>query len=600
MVSTSSVGDAFKKISKLSNDLISKKNKRAKKNLNKYCFDSKLRYAVLDGGMVHQLIDHDKKYTVLHADGYNAKYMGKSEIRSATRAQKFRKVNWRCALMYHQFKKVMDEFNIDINKCIIVEGCYRTNVHTLRRTMSPDVKGEFSKYPTDDNIRKLDDAARVVLRKLKMYAVNVIPNFDFVGGTEISVKKKPGYRYEECFVLPDKGSALPYAYELAKKRWEYVTNCNINELRHDKMYPGCYTIGARNKRDYTYEDDELATSRAVHMPEMHVELTSAPWTDLLTEKIIEVAKGPIYIGNSILEWERLKNDTCDSEFVLEGDYKRFDSTLYVRMITCALAIMRCLFPIDSEYVDKHFIAMYDSLVIKDYYVIRGDVFRIFHGLPSGVKSTSVLGSIINLISLVFNVGPNRAKNFRFIVGGDDFLVTCLNNRYKASVLIANFTKRCLKLGMRLKFLILKYFNAPKLEDCPVFYKYTIYKGVPVVPSEAFLERVFMPWNKNYNNDVKLLKFLNDVMPSLGTPMTHLLLYYIFLQRMYLVRTGAHVKLGMFVKQHEVLFSRMLLNKEKSKLFEYKNDGEDKKNVVDFLLSFAKNRQNKIKFDYSIF
>lgn len=47
--------------------------------------------------------------------------------------------------------------------------------------------------------------------------------------------------------------------------------------------PSIYTIGARNKRDYSYEDGETASSRIVHMPEFHAELTSSVWTDAITD-----------------------------------------------------------------------------------------------------------------------------------------------------------------------------------------------------------------------------------------------------------------------------------------------------------------------------
>ncbi len=550
--------------------------------------------------MVHQLIDNGKVYTALRSDGYNSKYIGKSKIRSTTRSQKFRKINWRCALIYHQFKNVMSKYEIDLDKCVIIEGCYRTNIHTLQRTMIPEKQGEFSQHPSKENIQKLEDAARVALRKLKMYYINYIPSFEDVRNSEISITKKPGYRYEECFMLKNKEEALPFAYEIAKKRWDYVTRTEKDKLEHTKIFPGVYSVGARNKRDYTYEDGEVAVSRAVHMPELHTELTSSPWNDILTEKIVSVAKGPIYIGNSILEWERLKNDIDSSEYVLEGDYKRFDSTLYVRMITCALAVMRCLFDEESEYVDKHFIAMYDSLVVKDYYVIRGDVFRIYHGLPSGVKSTSILGSIINLISLIYNVGANRAKNFRFIVGGDDFLIASLTNYYSVVKVIDEINKRCARLGMRLKFLKEKYYNSENIDDCPVFFKYCIYKDIPVVPNVAFLERVFMPWNKNYNNDSKLLKFLKDVMPSLGTPMSHLLLYYIFLQRMIYIRTNIKVSLGTIVQKHILLNDKMLLNKENQKIHKYKVKDDDKNCVIDYLLVSNSKNCYKIKFDFLIF
>jgi len=61
------------------------------------------------------------------------------------------------------------------------------------------------------------------------------------------------------------------ALKLAKERWEYIENSE--EVTRAKLKPSIYSIGARNKRDVSYEDGELATSRVVHMPEFHCELT---------------------------------------------------------------------------------------------------------------------------------------------------------------------------------------------------------------------------------------------------------------------------------------------------------------------------------------
>lgn len=550
-------------------------------------------------------MDKKQKYTILHADGYNAVYFGKTNIRNSSRAQKFRKVNWRCAMIYHKYIDIFKEYGIDVDKCIIIEGCYDTNIHTLERTMNPENIGEFSKHPDKVNMKKLEAAVKVTLRKLSMYEINEIPDFDYVYGTLIGVNKKPGYRYEECHCLQTKAASLPFAIEVAKMRWEYVSETESDKLNHIDMRPGVYTIGARNKRDYDYEDGELAVSRAVHMPELHVELTSAPWVDLLTEKIKDVSSGPIYIGNSILEWQRLYNDLDGSSYVLEGDYKRFDSTLYIRIITAALAVMRCLFPIDNLYVDKHFIAMYDSIAIKDYYVVGGKVFRLYHGLPSGVKSTSILGSIINLITLIYNIGPNIAKFFRFIVGGDDFLVACFNsNVAPIERTIRKFEIRCKKLGMKTKFLLPKYFLSDQIDDCPVFYKYTIYDNKPMVPVNAFLERVFMPWNRAYRSDFELIDFLYAVMPSLGSPGSHLLLYYAFLSRILKLVTKVSITYAELYKMHDRLFEKMMLRKEVSRL-SFKEDNETDKLCCVVLIKTNKEYQSseikeKFKFDYSLF
>jgi hypothetical protein len=336
------------------------------------------------------------------------------------------------------------------------------------------------------------------------------------------------------------------------------------------------------------------------MPELHVELTSAPWFDEFTEEIKKVQKGPIYIGNSILNSGRLEKDIYDSEFLLEGDFKRFDSTLYITAITCGLSFVRCFFDLESSYVDSHICGVYDSIAIKDYYTVGGNVFRMFHGLPSGVKSTSLLGSIINLLTLLFCVKKNL-RTFNFIVGGDDFLIVSKCSIKDKEKFINNIKERVKLLGMRFKFLDTKYHNSKEISNCPTFYKYCIYKDKAVTPTSAVLDRVLMPWNKSYNTDMELFKFLRDVMPSLGEPMSHLFIYYRFYQLMYNSITRKEISLADIYRKHMKVHNKMTINKDISLLYKYKNRHiDDAVSTVSFVLILSKKVKQEIKPDISIF
>jgi hypothetical protein len=432
-------------------------------------------------------------------------------------------------MFYNLNKEIFDEFEINVDKCVIIDGCYETNKQVLKRQLIPeDPNGEFTDYPTVDNLSMFDSTVFTFFRKLKKVGILENQFFSDIFDTMVSPDKKPGFRYEEEFKEQTKKEAVRSAMKLSRKRWNYATKTKIEKFKRSGIYPGVYTIGARNKRDYTYDDYEAAASRVVHMPEFHCELTSAPWCDSFTDRIKEMADGPLYIGNSILDWFRFNKDVSGSSYVIEGDWKKFDSTIYLKIITIGLCILRCFFDHNDPIIDNHFLLMYDSLAIKDYYLPGGRVVRAFHGLPSGVKATSILGSVINLLALIFCVGPERSKNFNFIVGGDDFLVAARNNKFDCDLIFEQMEERSKCLGMNFKFIKKKKYNSDLIEECPVFYKYTVYKDFPVVPTSAVLERVFMPWNKNYNSDKKMLDFLYDVMPSLGKPMSHHLLFYSYL------------------------------------------------------------------------
>ena len=296
----------------------------------------------------------------------------------------------------------------------------------------------------------------------------------------------------------------------------------------------------------------------------------------------------------------MRKDLEDSKFVLEGDFKRFDSTLYLIAITCGLAFIRCLYKLDSDYIDSHFCGIYDSLSIKDYHTVGEKVFRLIHGIPSGVKCTSLLGSVINLIVLAFSIKKNL-RAFNFIVGGDDFLIVSRKGVYDKVKFIDKIKDRINKIGMRLKFLEIKYFGSKKISECPTFYKYCIYKEYATVPTKAVLERTFMPWNKNYDSDIKLLEFLEDIMPSLGDPLSHHYLYYKFFQQVYEAFTGSRIKLGTIFKKHRFVNNKMNINKDVRQLYAYKsNKIENEVVTVSYVYFTRRKAKNLIKVDISIF
>jgi hypothetical protein len=540
-------------------DVLKKAHKKRTKKKVRFVREKKIHY--FDDGIVRFSNAEEGTKGILKADGKNAIKLGKCGIRNGSRKQKFRKVNPLVYPLYYKYEDIFTENEVDVPRTVIVEGCWKTNKYTLDRQMNPEVKGEFTDHPTAENMASFDKTVKVVLRKLKI-KVQETCTFTDVSFCEISKDKKPGFRYEECLSMLTKQQALPTAYKIAEKRWNAVTESVKDRC---KIFPGVYTIGARNKKDFTYDDGEVAISRAVHMPELHSELTSAPWCDRITGFIKECASGPLYIGNSFLDYMRLNKDTNGSEFVLEGDWKRFDSTLYIKIITCAVAILRCYFPTDCKYTDNHFIALYDTLAIKDYYIPGGRVFRLFHGLPSGVKSTSLIGSIINLIALVYCVGPKVCKRFNFIVGGDDFLISCYKKGVDKDKFIEDFETKAKELGMILKFAKFKKYNAENLNDLPVFYKYCVHKGRPIVPPAAMLERVFIPWNKNYQNKWKFFKFLQDIMPSLGCPTSHLIIYYELYVKTSMLCGNKSATIQKIYDYHKLIYNKMM-NGERNLLF----------------------------------
>lgn len=447
---------------------------------------------------------------------------------------------------------------IDVERCVIVEGNWDTNKTTLQRTASPEVSfGSNSKF-----VDFLDKMAPIVFELIKKIPFSTLPTCNF-RDCEFSIFNKdtlPGFRYEEYLKKRKKRFVKKEALLVAKNRWDYIESQTrkSKKIFRNKLIPSLYTIGARNKRDYDYEFEDAVTSRAVHMPEFHVEICCAPWIDQITEHITKAKKGAVYIGHSFLEYSRLSEVLKDSVRILEGDWKRFDSTLYRNMIIVGVALLRCFYPLNDKRIDNHFIAIADAVLIKDYYTPGGNLFRIFHGLPSGVKATNLLGSIINLIALGYCVGKENIAKIDFIVGGDDFLIS-----YKEDQLDFNITEiedRSTDIGMTFKFLTEKFFNAVKVDDRPTFYKYVIKDGNPIIPFTALYERVLMPWNKRYKDILDIYDYLNAIFPSLASPSSSCIPFYSIYQKVCLLSIGKKISISEIFKMHKDIYQKVIIRK----------------------------------------
>lgn len=495
----------------------------------------------------------------LRTDSTSSFYLGRHIVRDGDRVQKFYRSGDPFLEYYHQHSADFNKFGINVDKSIVVGGCFKTNKETLQRTMTPDKNTLLSQYPNNKIFKKLFPAVRILLRKLKIKTIDASCIDDMVL-FPYNKDTYAGFTYDKYLHKRTKGECFNDALYMAERRWKNIdkrTKKGETVERKD-LYPSTYTIGARNKRDYDYAEGDILTSRAVHMPEFHVELNSSVWVDPITEQIKDAERGPIYIGNSIVDYQRLYSDTRNAVNVLEGDLRRFDSRLYINLIICAVAISRCYYDIHDECIDNHFTALFDSVGIKDYYTPGGYIYRMIHGLPSGVKSTSLFGSFINLLmQIYFNLDKDN-KRINYCIGGDDLLIIyfslCPTNLISTLILEAE------KIGWEFKFLVSKNVNADAISDLPVFYKYCICGMKPITPTVNVLERVFLPWNKRYKTDADILKFLIDLMPTLGHPGTHLFHYYNFYCYMYRRVFSEEITLGDVITRQTDLFNKVINDK----------------------------------------
>lgn len=527
-----------------------KKNKKIKgKLIKEYHFNAN------NGFSIKNFPDREKE---LEEDGKYSMYFGKHPIREGTRPQKFFMSPSPFKDFFRANKKLFENSTIDAERCIVAEGCWMTNKITMQRTMV--VEESFGSH--SNFFEFLDKIKPVIFKIIKKIPFKILPEcfFEDVQYSIFNTDTYAGFRYDKYLNKKNKSSARNDAITIAKERWNYMEDCTNNRklIERKHIIPSIYTIGARNKRDYTYEPFEEITSRAVHMPEYHVELTASPWIDQITEHIKEISKGAIYIGNSFIEFQRLAEVFRDSEKIYEGDWKRYDSTLYFNIKICGIALLRCFYDLESTRIDNHFIAIADSMLICDYYTPGGDVYRLLHGLPSGVKATNLLGSLINLIALGFCVGDKNIKYTDFVVGGDDFLFSFKRKDIESN--IEELEERAKILGMKFKFLKEKKVDDEKLDERPCFFKYTIKNGEPIIPFSALYERVLMPWNKVYKNNYEIYEFLRDLIPSLAAPAGNCIPFYYIYKKIIKIVSKTDISIADIYKYHKDMYENIMLRK----------------------------------------
>lgn len=555
------------------------------------------RYALTEGRMSRIKVPAvDKNFKT---DGVNSfTSLRKLKIRIGNRPQHYRKPPEPASSFFHMNKTFFLQNEVDLDKAVIVDGCFDTNREVLQRTAIPEVEDDTClELPSVENIKPLKKAIKATIRKLRIELISS-PRFDDVLNCKFNKDTKPGFCSEHILKHKSKQESIEDSYLAAKLIWNRIeakakkvkrsveTDPNldkythlVNEFLRDTIPgSGLYDIGARSKRDLTYEDDEMATSRAVHMPEFHNEIVMSPWVDSITRVLKNRKSGPIYIGNSIADFIRYEKDMKSSKNFLEGDWKQFDSTLYARLCIVAISILRMFYSLEDIRADAFFLFMIEKLIIKDYYIPGGRVVRMIHGLPSGTKCTNLLGSVINLLALNYCVEKYNNKNFSFAVGGDDFVIFCRENLADDSV--EEIMLRSIQLGMKFKVLEIKDVTSKKLDDFPFFYKYTVRDGKPFLKPKDVLQRVFIPWNKNYNSSLKYLNFLEDQFPQLGYPNAGLVPFYsIYCNMCRRVFKDEDISIGKVYEKHRILY-----NKYSNKIF-HKSISDGKDEIFTFLKTF---------------
>lgn len=474
----------------------------------------------------------------LMCDNINSYEFGKIHVQDGTRPQKCSKTPHKASEFYNIYKECFNQFEIDADKNVVVSGNYETNRHTLQDTAIPAFEPEEeSLYPTIELFESYKPVIMSVVKKLSITQLSSSTISD-MDRSYFDPTTHPGFTQQKLCKKNTKEHAFKTSRHVARSIFNQLDK--ISKTTRSKLVSnfitkrprtrGLYSIGARNKRDFTYDNYEVAKSRAVHMPEFHNEMVIAPWLDEINELIKCEASGPIYIGNSISSYERYQKDVNKRKFYYEGDWRHYDSTIRVIGLLIVCCIARLYYPLYCKRADVHFYFIFYNIVIKDYLQPGGNVTRILNGLPSGSKCTSIFNSIYNCVALLKVLEGHDYKKINLAVGGDDFVI--FSDIELSEVEIDKIKQNAFNIGMEFKIFEPKSFETDNVEHQPYFYKYSVKGDKPIISTSILLERILMPFNLVVKNNIEYLEFLDAQIPLLGFPTTALLPFYAIYSNVY--------------------------------------------------------------------
>lgn len=451
-----------------------------------------------------------------------------------------------------------------------VSGTWDTNFHTIQRQMDT---GKESPGISSESYKKWRPSLRASLSKLGAVELSCVPSERDIDSVELSGDTYSGCRWDKFFGLSTKLRASGYAREVARELFRKTS-------RQFTPSDSLWTIGGREAReDECLVEEGDVTSRGVHMPEVHEEILNFLWSRPVEKFFHSKADGPIWLGHSFNDggWKRLKRNLDFSSSVIEGDWKKFDSSVSEEKIVIAMAIIRSFYP-RERWIDRHFLRITDQLVFKNYVTPGGLMFRMCSGIPSGSAFTALLNSVVNFICLnrvcYEKLGLRRRNSYRLAIGGDDFLIF-LRRPKGAIEEVVEYSLS--ELGMELKENSKWTCPYPdRILDSPSFYKNIIYNGLPTIRPDHLYERLLAP-NSIVKRGWAPERYLNTLFASPPFLFGHLE-WLVHLIAIYSKRNLLPMTHRDIVKLLKLRFERTALfsDKELEKISSLSNSGSQKR------------------------
>lgn len=412
-------------------------------------------------------------------------------------------------LVYFYFNKLFEEKfpNVRPFDFLQISGGATTNSASLQEAENLSVK-----HPKicDEYFERMRPVIIKFVKKLKIKDL-VSPTINDLNFVHVNPTSYPGIRWREFFKFQSKGSALPYILPAAMQLYKQIAS--------GKATPASlWAIGDRNKREDEFTNTVELSSRCVHMPEVQSEVVSSLYMTTIIRYFKSMTCFPIYLGwsASSFGYNRLVDDVSFGlAGILEGDWKKFDTTIPVVKLILAFATASCYFR-ENKINSRMFEYFLTTILTKSYVLPGGYIFRISSMLPSGTAWTAVINSIVNFWNLCeishYVLRIEKSGDVRFVIGGDDFLL-CMRKGIRAPVkYISSWCEEHIGMVLKPSATAWKNWNTTDPLEMPVFYKIGILNGLPTTPPRAFVDRLLAPMSI-FNKGFTLSRFLKDMVSA---------------------------------------------------------------------------------------
>jgi len=499
-------------------------------------------------------------------------------------------------LLYFLNNELIRLFGLkDPDSFILTCGSFHTNGHQFQQVIS---SGKDEVPFTYEDFLKFKPLVYKFVSKMKVADMGDV-HFDDVLDSHFPTGTYAGRRWNDFFKITTKEKGAGHIIYAARKLWDRVI-----QKKGSQRLNSLWSVGGREKKDNTEPDPTIATSRGVHMPEAHIELLMVPFAKRVEMYLKTRRSHPIYLGFSTSNggWQRLEKDLNFSTLVVEGDWKRFDTTLKEDRLFLAFSLWRSFFPSDKKY-DYLFLAFAEQALFKNYVIPGGFIYSILGGMPSGSRVTALINTFVNfwlLTEIAGHFWPHLPPGaLRFAIGGDDFLIfirgpTAGTPAESQSLIddIISFSSQKFRMNLKVTSKITENFPSDPLL-CPSFYKYIIYKGHVTIRPDHLYERLII----SQQGHKKKLSDYENLLTHFGSPV-YPFEWFSWLFDLLSIYSPSNDKPEIYKKKYLELYLERILPMHSEDLsgvdghpvpfrnFNYRLSEEDKKKVLDLICEWS--------------